>query len=403
MARAFLVVMDSVGIGGAPDAAHFFNGDLPDTGANTLAHIAQACAGGRAEQGRSGMLRLPNLDALGLGAAVRLASGDAVPGLDATPQGLWGAATEISPGKDTPSGHWELAGVPVPWDWHYFPDANPAFPASLSEAAARAAGVDGILGNCHASGTQIIADLGAEHMRTGKPICYTSADSVFQIAAHEDSFGLDRLLKLCADLAPRLHAMKVGRVIARPFRGDAATGFIRTGNRRDYAIAPPAPVLNNWVQEAGGHVHGIGKIGDIFSMQGIDDQRKGDDATLMVHLSDLVNEAAEGSLTIANFVEFDSLYGHRRDISGYARALEWFDGALGPILDRLRAGDIMILTADHGNDPSWPGTDHTRERVPVLVAGKGTGELGQVGFVDVAASIAAHLGVPSQGPGRNFF
>jgi len=403
MARAFLVVMDSVGIGGAPDAARFFNGDLPDSGANTLAHIAQTCAEGRAEEGRSGLLRLPNLDTLGLGAAVRLASGDAVPGLDATPQGLWGAATEISPGKDTPSGHWELAGVPVPWDWHYFPDANPAFPASLSEAAARAAGVDGILGNCHASGTQIIADLGAEHMRTGKPICYTSADSVFQIAAHEDSFGLDRLLKLCTDLAPRLHAMKVGRVIARPFRGDAATGFIRTGNRRDYAIAPPAPVLNNWVQDAGGHVHGIGKIGDIFSMQGIDDQRKGDDATLMGHLSDLVNEAAEGSLTFANFVEFDSLYGHRRDISGYARALEWFDGALGPILDRLRAGDIMILTADHGNDPSWPGTDHTRERVPVLVAGKGTGELGQVGFVDVAASIAAHLGVPSQGPGRNFF
>ena len=403
MARAFLVVMDSVGIGGAPDAARYFNGDLPDSGANTLAHIAQTCAEGRAEQGRNGLLRLPNLDTLGLGAAARLASGDAVPGLDATPQGQWGAATEISPGKDTPSGHWELAGVPVPWDWHYFPDANPAFPASLSEAAARAAGVDEILGNCHASGTQIIADLGAEHMRTGKPICYTSADSVFQIAAHEDSFGLDRLLKLCTDLAPRLHAMKVGRVIARPFRGDATTGFIRTGNRRDYAIAPPAPVLSNWVQDAGGHVHGIGKIGDIFSMQGIDDQRKGDDATLMVHLSDLVNEAAEGSLTIANFVEFDSLYGHRRDISGYARALEWFDGALGPILDRLRAGDIMILTADHGNDPSWPGTDHTRERVPVLVAGKGTGELGQVGFVDVAASIAAHLGVPSQGPGRNFF
>jgi phosphopentomutase len=403
MARAFLVVMDSLGIGGAPDADRFFNGDLPDTGANTLGHIALACAKGQAEEGRSGPLRLPNLDALGLGAAVRLASGGAAPGLSAVPQGMWGAASEISSGKDTPSGHWELAGVPVPWDWHYFADEIPAFPADLTDAVARIAGTDGVLGNCHASGTRIIAELGQEHMRTGKPICYTSADSVFQIAAHEASFGLDRLLNLCAEIAPRLHAMKVGRVIARPFTGDAAAGFTRTTNRRDYAITPPAPVLNNWVQDAGGHVHAIGKIGDIFSMQGIDDLRKGSDAALMGHLSDLVDEAAPGSLTFANFVEFDSLYGHRRDISGYARALEWFDAALCPMLDRLRDGDIMILSADHGNDPSWPGTDHTRERVPVLVAGYGAKALGQVGFVDVAASIAAHLGVPSQGPGRSFF
>ncbi len=403
MARAFLVVMDSLGIGGAPDADRFFNATLPDTGANTLAHIAQACADGRAEEGRSGALHLPNLDALGLGAAARLASGDPVPGLDATPQGMWGAATEVSQGKDTPSGHWELAGVPVPWDWHYFPDTCPAFPPELADAAAQAGGTDGILGNCHASGTQIIAELGGEHMRTGWPICYTSADSVFQIAAHEETFGLDRLLRLCADLAPRLHALKVGRVIARPFLGDAKAGFTRTGNRRDYAIAPPAPVLSNWVQDAGRHVYGIGKIGDIFSMQGIDEVRKGPDQVLMGHLSDLVDSAVDGSLTFANFVEFDSLYGHRRDISGYARALEWFDAALGPVLARLRAGDIMVLSADHGNDPSWPGTDHTRERVPVLVAGKGAGALGQMGFVDVAASIAAHLGVPAQGPGQRIF
>jgi len=293
--------------------------------------------------------------------------------------------------------------VPVPWDWHYFPDQTPAFPTELTDRLAKLAASDGILGNCHASGTKIISELGQEHMRTGKPICYTSADSVFQIAAHEKSFGLERLLQLCAEIAPHLHAMKVGRVIARPFTGDAATGFTRTGNRRDFAIAPPAPVLNNWVQDAGGRVYGIGKIGDIFSMQGIDDLRKGNDAALMGHLSDLVDEAEEGSLTFANFVEFDSLYGHRRDISGYARALEWFDTALCPILDRLRDGDIMILSADHGNDPSWPGSDHTRERVPVLVAGKGSGALGLVAFADVAASIAAHLGVPSQGPGRSFF
>lgn len=402
MTRAFLVVMDSVGIGGAPDAGWFFNGETPDTGANTLAHIAQACADGRAEDGRSGPLHVPHLDALGLGSAVRLASGDATPGLDARPTGRWGCAREQSPGKDTPSGHWELAGLPVPWDWHYFPDTAPSFPDDLRRAAAAAAGTGGILGDCHASGTTIIAELGAEHMRTGWPICYTSADSVFQIAAHEDSFGLDRLLDMCRALAPRLHDMKVGRVIARPFVGSPEQGFIRTANRKDFAILPPAPVLTNWAQDAGRKVHAVGKIGDIFSMQGIDTLRKGADADLMRHLSDLVDEAEDGSLTFANFVEFDSLYGHRRDISGYARALEWFDREIGLILQKLRPGDLMLLTADHGNDPSWTGTDHTREQVPVLIAGQGAGQIGQVDFVDIAASIAHHLNIPAQGPGRTF-
>jgi phosphopentomutase len=403
MARAFLVVMDSVGIGGAPDAARYFNGAVPDTGANTLAHIAQACGEGRADDGRCGPLRLPHLDGLGLGAAVRLASGAATPGLEATPTGLWGAATETSRGKDTPSGHWELAGLPVPWDWHYFPDTVPAFPEDLSRAVAQAAGTGGILGNCHASGTAILDKLGAEHIRSGWPICYTSADSVFQIAAHEDAFGLDRLLQLCADIAPRLHAMKVGRVIARPFLGDATAGFTRTTNRKDFAVAPPAPVLTNWVQDAGGKVHAVGKIGDIFSMQGIDDLRKGPDTDLMNHLSELVATAEDGSLTFANFVEFDSQFGHRRDVAGYARALEWFDARIGAVLGRLAADDILILTADHGNDPTWIGTDHTRERVPVLVSGRGSGSIGQVAMVDVAASIADHLGVPAHGPGRSFF
>ncbi|NOD84017.1 phosphopentomutase [Ruegeria sp. HKCCD6119] len=402
MSRAFLVVMDSVGIGGAPDADRFFNGDVPDSGANTLAHIAQACALGRAEDGRSGPLILPTLDALGLGAAARLASGDATPGLNAKPNGLWGCAREHSPGKDTPSGHWELAGLPVPWDWHYFPDTVPAFPADLSRAAAQAAGTEGILGDCHASGTAIIAELGAEHMRTGWPICYTSADSVFQIAAHEESFGLDRLLGMCRALAPRLHKMKVGRVIARPFVGSPEAGFERTANRKDFAILPPAPVLTNWVQDAGRKVHAVGKIGDIFSMQGIDTLRKGSDAELMRHLSELVDDAEQGSLTFANFVEFDSLYGHRRDISGYARALEWFDHEIGKILAGLRSDDLLLLTADHGNDPSWTGTDHTREQVPVLISGSGTGQIGQVDFADIAASIAHHLNIPAQGPGRNF-
>ncbi|MEY8827343.1 phosphopentomutase [Sedimentitalea sp. XS_ASV28] len=403
MARAFLVVMDSVGIGGAPDAGRYYNGTVPDTGANTVAHIAQACMAGRAERGRSGALKLPNLDRLGLGAAVRLASGVPAPGLGADPKGVWGVATEESRGKDTPSGHWELAGVPVPWDWHYFPDSTPAFPDSLMQRVAAAAGTAGTLGNYHASGTRIIAELGADHIGSGWPICYTSADSVFQIAAHEDHFGLQRLLDLCAAIAPHLHAMKVGRVIARPFTGQADTGFIRTSNRRDFAIAPPAPVLTNWVQDAGRRVYAVGKIGDIFSMQGIDELRKGDDATLMGHLSDLVDTAEEGSLTFANFVEFDSRFGHRRDISGYAAALEWFDAELGRILPRLRPDDMMILTADHGNDPSWTGTDHTRERVPVLISGRGARSVGHVGFADVAASVADHLGVRPRGVGTSFF
>ena len=392
MGRAFLVVIDSVGIGGAPDAGEFFNGNLPDTGANTLGHIAQACAAGKAEEGRSGPLALPHLDRLGLGAALKLASGMEAPGLGATPEGRWGAATEISQGKDTPSGHWELAGLPVPWAWHYFPDETPAFPADLTAEVARLAGTDGILGNCHASGTAIIERLGAAHCESGWPICYTSADSVFQIAAHEETFGLDRLLKLCEDIAPRLHEMKVGRVIARPFTGEPGA-FQRTANRRDYAIMPPKPVLTNWVQNAGGQVYAVGKIGDIFTMQGIDELRKGPDAKLMEHLHDLVDEAEDGSLTFANFVEFDSLYGHRRDVSGYARALEWFDGEIGKVIAALREGDMLVVTADHGNDPTWAGSDHTRERVPVLVAGTGAGALGQIGFTDVAALVAGHLGV----------
>ncbi|GGG82338.1 phosphopentomutase [Salipiger pallidus] len=398
--RAFLVVMDSVGIGGAPDAAEYFNDGLPDTGANTLLHIAEACAEGRAEQGRSGPLRLPVLDSLGLGRACALAGGTLPPGLGAEPTGLWGAATETSRGKDTPSGHWELAGVPVPWDWHYFPDEQPAFPRDLMAEVARLAGTEGTLANCHGSGTVMLDQYGAEHIRTGWPICYTSADSVFQIAAHEEHFGLDRLLALCEAVAPLVHEMKVGRVIARPFVGEGP--FTRTGNRHDYAIRPPQPILTNWVQEAGHPVHAVGKLGDILSMEGIDHLHKGDDATLMDHLGRLVDEAEDGSLIFANFVEFDSLFGHRRDVSGYARALEWFDEGLGHILPRLQEGDILVITADHGNDPTWPGTDHTRERVPVLVAGRGAGSIGQIGFADVAASVAAHLKVESDTCGKSF-
>jgi phosphopentomutase len=397
VARAFLIVMDSVGCGGAPDAA-----DFGDAGANTLGHIALACAAGRADQGRSGPLYLPNLDALGLGAAIELASGLSTPGLGAQPKGRWGAATEVSRGKDTPSGHWELAGVPVPWDWTYFPNTVPAFPEDLVALVCKLAGTTGILGNCHASGVPIIAEHCEAHLRTGWPICYTSADSVFQIAAHEEAFGLERLLKLCADLAPHLHAMRVGRVIARPFTGGPGD-FKRTANRRDFAMDPPAPTLLDWVQTAGRATHAVGKIGDIFSMKGVGKLWKGkSDLDLFDHLDGLLTHAEAGSLTFANFVEFDSLYGHPRDVAGYARALEAFDARVGGVLARLRPGDLAIFTADHGNDPTWRGTEHTRERVPILCAGVGAGPLGLRGFVDVAASVAAHLGVAAQGPGRSF-
>jgi phosphopentomutase len=397
MARAFLIVMDSVGCGGAPDAA-----DFGDAGANTLGHIAAECAAGRANIGRAGVLRMPNLDVLGLGASIELASGLRAPGFEAVPMGRWGAATEVSRGKDTPSGHWELAGVPVPWDWTYFPDAVPAFPPELVALVCQLAGTEGILGNCHASGVPIIERHCAEHLRTGWPICYTSADSVFQIAAHEEAFGLERLLKLCSDLAPHLHAMKVGRVIARPFTGECGN-FHRTPNRHDYAMDPPAPTLLEWVAGAGRATHAIGKIGDIFSMKGVGVLHKGkSDLDLFDHLDRLAGEAEAGSLTFANFVEFDSLYGHPRDVAGYARALEWFDTRVGGFLGRLRAGDLAIFTADHGNDPTWRGTEHTRERVPVICAGVGSGALGLRAFVDVGASVAAHLGVASRGIGRSF-
>jgi phosphopentomutase len=401
MPRAFLIVMDSVGIGGAPDADQFFNGDVPDTGANTLGHIAAACAEGRAEDGRSGPLHLPHLDALGIGAALRLSSGARGEGMDADPVGLWGAAEEISPGKDTPSGHWELAGLPVPWDWSYFPNTNPAFPEDIVAEVMRLAGTDGILGNEHASGTEIIARLGETHQATGWPICYTSVDSVFQIAAHEETFGLERLLKLCEDLAPMLHKRRIGRVIARPFTGTPGH-YQRTQNRHDYAIAPPGRTLLDWVKDTGRATYGIGKIRDIFAGRGVDHVMTGADRDLMGDLATCVAEAEEGSLTFANFVEFDSLYGHRRDTSGYARHLEWFDGAIAPILAALRPDDLMLFTADHGNDPTWTGTDHTRERVPVVAKGPYSGQIGIRAFADVGASVAAHLGVDSDGPGHSF-
>ena len=396
--RAILCVLDSAGCGGAPDAAAF-----GDAGANTLGHIAQACAAGQAEVGRSGPLALPHLDALGLGAAIRLASGAETPGLEAEPEGAWGAATEVSNGKDTPSGHWELAGVPVPFDWHYFPKEVPTFPAEVTQALIAQAALPGILGDCHASGMQIIREMGRAHIETGKPICYTSADSVFQIAAHETHFGLERLLHLCETAADLVHPMRVGRVIARPFVGETPEDFRRTANRRDYAIAPPEPTLLDRVQEAGRETWAIGKISDIFAGQGVSRMLKGgDDMALFDRTLKALGEAPDGALIFANFVEFDSLYGHPRDVAGYARALEAFDARMPQMMAALRPGDLLCLTADHGNDPTWHGTDHTRERVPVLMTGDVTaGALGLCGFADVGESLAAHLGLPAGAHGRS--
>ena len=400
MARAFLLVLDSVGCGGAPDAAAF-----GDEGANTLGHIALACREGRAEDGRSGPLSLPNLARLGLGAAIRAASGLDLPELAAPLAGVWAAASEVSRGKDTPSGHWELAGVPVPWDWHYFPRVDPAIPPEVTGPLIARAGLLGTLCNAHSSGMPVIHAFGLEHVATGKPILYTSADSVLQIAAHEAHFGLERLYAVCEIAAEIVHPLRVGRVIARPFLGETVESFRRTANRRDLAIPPPEPTLLDRVMAAGGRTHAIGKIGDIFAHRGISTLAKGkDDGALLDATLAAIDAAGEGDLVFANYVDFDTLWGHPRDVSGYARALEAFDARLPEVTARLRPGDLLVVTADHGNDPTWRGTDHTRERVPVLCAGPGIvpGGAGLVGFADVAETIAAHLRIPAGRHGRSF-
>ena len=406
MARAFLFVLDSFGIGGAPDAHRF-----GDEGSDTLGHIAAACAGREADREglRSGPLQLPNMAALGLAAAARLASGRSdvsfLPAVE-RPSGFHGAAEEISSGKDTPSGHWEIAGVPVPFEWGYFPDTAPAFPDDLVRAIIREGGLPGILGNCHASGTEIIERLGEEHIRTGKPICYTSADSVIQIAAHETHFGLERLYGLCATVRKLVDPLNIGRVIARPFLGDKAGDFERTHNRRDFAVPPPEPTLLDRVTEHGHKVIGIGKIGDIFAHRGVSEVRKaaGNMALFDAALG-AMDDAGDGDLVFANFVDFDTIYGHRRDIAGYAAALEAFDRRLPEAVSRLRHGDMLILTADHGCDPSWRGTDHTRERVPVIGTGPdlANASIGiRQSFADMGETVAAHLGLSPGRHGKSF-
>ncbi|CAN5249444.1 phosphopentomutase [soil metagenome] len=383
MSRAFLFILDSVGIGGAPDAEKF-----GDAGANTLGHIAMAL-------GRP--LQLPALSALGLAQAAEAASGESVAGLASVPLiGQWGVGVEQSNGKDTPSGHWEIAGVPVLFDWGYFPRTIPTFPAWLTDALISRCALAGILGNCHASGTEIIAELGEGHLRTGKPIIYTSADSVIQIAAHEEAFGLDRLYAVCEVARELSLALNIGRVIARPFTGADRASFTRTGNRKDYSITPPAPTLLDRLSDSGRDVISIGKIGDIFAHSGTGREVKASgnsalfDATIS-HMPDL----GDGGLLITNFVDFDMHFGHRRDVGGYAAALEAFDARLPAAMSRMKPGDLVIITADHGCDPTWRGTDHTRECVPILTyePDMTPGSIGRRGFADIGQTIARHVDI----------
>ena len=405
MARAFLFVLDSFGVGGAPDARRY-----GDDGADTLGHIAEFCAAGAGDRAglRSGPLTLPNMSALGLMHIAKLASGSFPAGMPVPERifGLHGAANEISHGKDTPSGHWEIAGTPVMFDWGYFPSEGDAFPPELVAAICEAAKLPGILGNCHASGTEIIARFGEEHIRTGKPICYTSSDSVFQIAAHEQYFGLERLYGLCQIVRHLLDPYNIGRVIARPFIGETRATFERTGNRRDYSVPPPEPTLLDRLVEAGRNVHAIGKIGDIFAHQGVSRVIKANgNEALMDRSLEAIDSAADGDLVFTNFVDFDMLYGHRRDVPGYAAALEAIDLRLPEVHRKLKPGDMVVLTADHGCDPTWRGTDHTRERVPVMAFGPGIRSR-SIGirdtYADIGETVARHLGIAPGPHGRSF-
>lgn len=394
--RAFILVMDSFGIGAAPDAEAF-----GDAGSDTFGHIVEHCAKGLADvEGlRRGALNIPNLMGLGLGEANFLARGNYPQGLAKTPSptAIYGACAELSSGKDTPSGHWEMAGLPVTFNWGYFNHDSPSFPPELIEKFIAAAGIPGILGNCHASGTVILDELGEEHMQSGKPICYTSADSVFQIAAHEETFGLERLYEIC-DIARKLvDEYNIGRVIARPFLGAKSGEFKRTGNRRDIATPPHGETLLDVLKAAGREVISVGKIADIFAHRGLTQKIKATgNAALFVETMRQQQVAADGSLVFTNFVDFDQDFGHRRDVAGYANALENFDITLAKFRENMQKGDIAIITADHGCDPTTAGCDHTREFVPFLCFGPEikTENIGRRDtFADIGQSLAHYLQV----------
>ncbi len=392
MTRVFIVVIDSLGIGALPDADRF-----GDSGANTLLHIAQ-----------HGPLQIPVLRQLGLGRALALACGQSLPGIEQAPAiGAWAAAREVSAGKDTPSGHWEMAGVPVTTPWGMFPQQadGHCFPPDLLQRIAERAGVSGWLGDCHASGTDIIARLGERHIETGWPIFYTSADSVFQVACHETAFGLERLYDLCRIIRAEIDPLRIGRVIARPFTGADAASFKRTANRHDYTMPPPSPTLLERQVRAGGTVVSIGKIADIFAHQGISQAVAAHGTVdLTAATREQVRSAPDNSIVMTNLVDFDQSFGHRRDATGYAQELELLDGLLPDLLAGLRPDDLLMLTADHGCDPTWHGSDHTREYVPILLYGAAVSprSLGvRPTFADLGQTAAAWLGLAALDHGHD--
>lgn len=378
-----LIVLDSVGIGGAPDAAAF-----GDEGSATLPHIADAVGG----------LKLPHLGALGLG---RLAEIAGVPP-DDDPAGARGILTERSAGKDTTTGHWELMGIMLAEPFPTYPDG---FPPAIIDAFERATGRRA-LGNKAASGTEIIKELGAEHLRTGDPIVYTSADSVFQIAAHVDVIPLEELYEMCrAARRILVGPHEVGRVIARPFTG-APGAFERTPDRHDYSRLPPSDTVLDEIVAAGLEVRGVGKISDIFGGRGITHSHptRSNDEGIDAVISEV--GALEAGLVFANLVDFDQAFGHRNDPKGYGEALEAFDRRLPEIIAALGEDDLLVITADHGNDPTTTSTDHSRERVPLLVAGPRVRPGADLGvrdsFTDCGATVADLLGVTTATPGRSF-
>lgn len=382
--RVVLIVIDSVGIGAMPDAAEW-----GDAGSNTLGNLAR----------RRGGLPLPNLGRLGIG---NLTEVEGTPPA-ARPAGAYGRMAIASQGKDTMTGHWEMVGIRPETPFRTYPEG---FPEDLIAEFCRRAGLEGVLGNKVASGTEIIKELGEEHLRTGWPIVYTSADSVFQVAAHEERFGLERLYEVCQiarDLLRPPH--RVGRVIARPFVGTDRTNFTRTANRHDYALEPPRMLLDE-VKDAGLSVLAVGKISDIFSGHGVTRSlptKSNADGIGKIH--ECIDRQEPG-LVFANLVDFDMLYGHRRDVEGYAKALIEFDDALPGIMAKLGPDDVLVVTADHGNDPTHTGTDHTREYVPVLIWGQRIRPGVNVGtratLADLGATVADLLGVPGTGYGESF-
>ena len=393
--RTIILLMDSFGIGYSHDAEKY-----GDKGADTLGHICEWFAKNRKDaEGKAKPLYLPNLAARGLAKAAELSRGCPLPAsLGAEHSlGAYTYAQEVSRGKDTLSGHWEIAGVPVDFDWGYFPNVPKCFPQELVAALIKEGNLPGVLGECHASGTEIIKELGEEHVRTGKPIIYTSADSVLQIAAHEEAFGLERLYELCKLAYKLVQPYNIARVIARPFVGTCAADFTRTTNRHDYAVPAPQATLLDKMVAAGGNVYAVGKIADIFAHRGITKHYAAGGLDKLVDATiAAVQEAPDNTIVFTNFVDFDSSFGHRRDIKGYGEALEYFDSRLPEITALLKSDDLLLITADHGNDPSWTGTDHTREKIPVLFSGTYV-KLAQLEpmtiFADIGRTIADYMGI----------